>query len=114
MYIFIDRDYKDSNVRTEEARLNWESSMYRCCRHLESLERVRLEEVSSVLSKYTQILLTVVSPLQEVRRGGEGRRGDKEGGGEGRGDKERGEEGGDKEGRGGRGGEGMGGKMRED
>ena len=66
LLLLIDRDYKDSNIRTEEARLSWESSMYRCCRHLEGLERVRLEEVSSAISKYTQIMLTIVSPLQEV------------------------------------------------
>ena len=68
LLLLIDRDYKDSNIRTEEARLSWESSMYRCCRHLEGLERVRLEEVSSAISKYTQIMLTIVSPLQEVER----------------------------------------------
>ena len=68
LLLLIDRDYKDSNIRTEEARLSWESSMYRCCRHLEGLERVRLEEVSSAISKYTQIMLTIVSPLQEVEK----------------------------------------------
>ena len=27
-----DREYRDTNIRTEEARLAWESAMYRCCR----------------------------------------------------------------------------------
>lgn len=62
----LDRDYKDSNVRTEEARLGWESSMYRCCRYLEDLERVRLEQISSSLNKYTELMLTIVAPMQEV------------------------------------------------
>ena len=26
-----DREYKESNMRTEEARLAWENAMYRCC-----------------------------------------------------------------------------------
>ena len=26
-----DREYKESNMRTEEARLAWEGAMYRCC-----------------------------------------------------------------------------------
>lgn len=26
-----DREYKDSNIRTEETRLAWETAMYRCC-----------------------------------------------------------------------------------
>ena len=26
-----DREYRDSNLKTEESRLAWESSMYRCC-----------------------------------------------------------------------------------
>ena len=26
-----DRDYKESNIKTEEARLAWETAMYRCC-----------------------------------------------------------------------------------
>ena len=27
-----DREYRDSNIKTEESRLAWESAMYRCCR----------------------------------------------------------------------------------
>ena len=26
-----DREYKESNMKTEEARLAWEAAMYRCC-----------------------------------------------------------------------------------
>ena len=61
-----DREYKDSNIKTEETRLCWESSMYRCCRHLESLEHTRLEELTDIFQKYSQILLSIVTPLQET------------------------------------------------
>jgi hypothetical protein len=61
-----DRDYKDSNIKTEECRLSWESSMYRCCRHLEELEHIRTEEVSRVIKKYTELMLTIIAPIQEV------------------------------------------------
>ena len=27
-----DRDYKEANMKTEEARLAWEAAMYRCCK----------------------------------------------------------------------------------
>lgn len=27
-----DREYRDSNLKTEESRLSWEAAMYRCCR----------------------------------------------------------------------------------
>ena len=30
--IKVDREYRDSNIKTEESRLAWESAMYRCCR----------------------------------------------------------------------------------
>ena len=26
-----DREYRDSNLKTEEARLTWEAAMYKCC-----------------------------------------------------------------------------------
>ncbi len=26
-----DREYRDSNIKTEESRLGWESAMYKCC-----------------------------------------------------------------------------------
>ncbi len=26
-----DREYRDSNIKTEETRLGWESAMYKCC-----------------------------------------------------------------------------------
>jgi len=26
-----DREYRDSNMKTEEARLSWEAAMYKCC-----------------------------------------------------------------------------------
>jgi hypothetical protein len=61
-----DRDYKDSNIKTEECRLSWESSMYRCCRHLEELEHIRTEEVSRVIKKYTELMLTIIAPIQET------------------------------------------------
>ena len=31
MLVKNDREYKESNMRTEEARLSWEAAMYRCC-----------------------------------------------------------------------------------
>ncbi len=27
-----DRDYRDSNIKTEESRLAWEAAMFHCCR----------------------------------------------------------------------------------
>lgn len=27
-----DREYRDSNIKTEHSRLNWESAMYQCCK----------------------------------------------------------------------------------
>ena len=53
-------------MKTEESRLCWESSMYRCCRYLENLEHSRLEQLSEVLKNYSQLLLVNVSPLEEV------------------------------------------------
>lgn len=64
---YVDREYKDSNVKTEEVRLTWESSMYRCCRHLEELEHIRHEQVIEVFNKYSEVMLRLVTPLQEVR-----------------------------------------------
>ena len=29
--IKADREYRDSNLKTEEARLSWEAAMYKCC-----------------------------------------------------------------------------------
>ena len=34
-----DREYRESNLRTEEARLAWEVAMYRCCQVREEGER---------------------------------------------------------------------------
>ena len=31
MLVKNDREYRDSNIKTEEARLAWEAAMYRCC-----------------------------------------------------------------------------------
>ncbi len=28
----IDREYRESNIKTEQARLSWEASMYQCCK----------------------------------------------------------------------------------
>ena len=53
-------------MKTEESRLCWESSMYRCCRYLENLEHSRLEQLSEVLKNYSELLLVNVSPLEEV------------------------------------------------
>ena len=27
-----DREYKDSNLKTEQSRLGWEAAMYQCCK----------------------------------------------------------------------------------
>lgn len=27
-----DREYRDSNIKTEHCRLNWESAMFQCCK----------------------------------------------------------------------------------
>ena len=67
LLINVDQEYKDSNFKTEELRLAWESSMYRCCRHLEELEHIRLEELSKTMKKYSELMLTIILPLQEVR-----------------------------------------------
>lgn len=40
--------------------------MYRCCRHLEELEHVRLEELSNVLTKYTELMSKIVAPIEDV------------------------------------------------
>ena len=47
-----DRDYRDSNMKTEEARLAWEASMYRCCQVSGGSRRHKIlsEELFSCLS----------------------------------------------------------------
>ena len=42
--------------------------MYRCCRHLENLEHQRLEQLSGMLRKYSELMLNLVTPLQEVSK----------------------------------------------
>ncbi len=64
----IERDYKDSNIKTEETRLCWESSMYRCCRHLEDLEHTRLDHLTDMLKSYSQLLIMNQAQIQEARR----------------------------------------------
>jgi len=28
----LDREYRESNIKTEQARLSWEAAMYSCCK----------------------------------------------------------------------------------
>lgn len=61
----VDGDFQDSNIKTEEARLAWETAMYRYCQTLESLENERLLQISSTLSKYSDLISSILPPLQE-------------------------------------------------
>lgn len=64
--MLTDREYKDSSIRTEESRLSWETSMYRCCQSLEELEHCRLAKFGEVLKRYSELVLSTTTPLQEV------------------------------------------------
>lgn len=61
-----DREYKESNMRTEEARLAWENAMYRCCQTLESLELERCTQVQNMLVKYSQLVETIIRPTEQT------------------------------------------------
>eukprot|EP00731_Ephydatia_muelleri_P007681 Em0004g19a len=61
----MDREFQDSNIRTEEARLGWETAMYRYCQTLESLENERLIQISSTLTKYSELFTAMLPPMEE-------------------------------------------------
>lgn len=61
-----EREYRDSNFKTEEARLAWEAATYRCCQTCESLEHERLQQVQQTLIKYCEIVETIVRPTQQA------------------------------------------------
>jgi len=63
--IKADRDYRDSNLKTEEARLSWEAAMYKCCQTNEALEQERLQQVQNMLIKYCQLVETIIRPTEE-------------------------------------------------
>jgi hypothetical protein len=60
------RDYRDSNMKTEEARLAWEAAMYRCCQTLEAMELERCQQVQLMLVKYSQLVETVIRPTEQT------------------------------------------------
>ena len=45
----VNREYRDSNIKTEETRLAWESAMYRCCR-VKKMD-IKLPEINFVYGR---------------------------------------------------------------
>ncbi|XP_064401816.1 nostrin-like [Halichondria panicea] len=60
-----DREYRDSNIKTEESRLGWESAMYKCCNVLETLEYERIQQVQTMVNKYCELLQSIIRPLED-------------------------------------------------
>lgn len=59
-----DREYRDSNLKTEHCRLGWESAVYQCCKNNEALEQDRLQQVQTLLHSYSELLQSSMPPVQ--------------------------------------------------